>query len=163
MLKGCEMTIELDKIDRKILALIQSDASLSASEIAEQVNLSQPPCWRRIKRLEESGFIERRVGLLDRKRLGLNVVIYTEVKLTANGRQAVHEFEEKIRSFPEVTECYVMLGRVDFLLRIVTRDVGSYEKFFRDHLSQLPGVQDINSSVALSEVKYTTELPLQMV
>ena len=90
-------------------------------------------------------------------------MIYTEVKLTANGRQAVHEFEEKIRSFPEVTECYVMLGRIDFLLRIVTSDVDTYEAFFRQHLSQLPGVQDINSSVALGEVKYTTELPLALV
>ncbi len=157
------MTLKLDKTDRNILALIQSDASLSASEIAEQVNLSQPPCWRRIKRLEEAGYIDRRVGMLNRKQLGLNVVIYTEVKLTANGRQAVGNFEEKIRSFPEVTECYVMMGRIDFLLRIVTRDVDTYEQFFREHLSQLPGVQDINSSVALSEVKYTTELPLALV
>jgi len=157
------MSLDLDKTDRKILELIQADASLSASEIAERVNLSQPPCWRRIKRLEEEGFIDRRVGLLNRKHLGLNLVIYTEVKLTANGRQAVGEFEQKIRSFPEVTECYVMLGRIDFLLRIVTKDIETYEQFFREHLSQLPGVQDINSSVALSEVKYTTEVPLELV
>ena len=157
------MPLKLDKTDRKILGLIQSDASLSASEIADRVNLSQPPCWRRIKRLEEAGLIDRRVAMLNRKQLGLNVVIYTEVKLTANGRQAVDEFEKKIRSFPEVTECYVMMGRTDFLLRIVTRDVDSYEVFFRKHLSQLPGVQDISSSVALSEVKYTTELPLELV
>ena len=153
----------LDKTDKKILSLVQADASLSASEIADKVNLSQPPCWRRIKRLEEDGYIERRVGMLNRKKLGLNVVIYTEVKLTANGRQAIGEFEKKIRTFPEVTECYVMLGRIDFLLRIVTRDVETYEIFFRDHLSQLPGVQDINSSVALSEVKYSTELPLNLI
>lgn len=157
------MPAAFDKTDRRILELIQADASLSASEIAEQVNLSQPPCWRRIKRLEDEGYIDRRVAMLNRKNLGLNVVLYTEVKLTANGRHSIKEFEEKIRSFPEVTECYVMLGRVDFLLRIVTRDVESYETFFRDHLSQLPGVQDINSSVALSEVKYTTELPLELI
>lgn len=155
--------MKFDKTDRKILALIQADASLSASDIAAKVNLSQPPCWRRIKRLEDEGVIERRVGMLNRERLGLNLVIYTEVKLTANGRQAVGEFEQKIRSFSEVTECYVMMGRIDFLLRIVTRDVKSYEIFFRNHLSQLPGVQDITSSVALSEVKYTTELPLNLI
>lgn len=155
--------MKLDKTDRKILELLQHDGGLSASDIAEQVNLSQPPCWRRVKRLEEEGFIERRVALLNRKKLGLTLVIYTEVKLTANGRAAVGEFEEKIRSFPEVTECYVMMGRSDFLLRIVTRDVESYEAFFRDHLSQLPGVQDITSAMALSEVKYTTELPLETI
>ena len=154
---------KLDQIDQKILELIQKDASLSATEIAERVNLSQPPCWRRINRLQEEGYIDRRVGLLNRKKLGLNVVIYTEVKLTANGRQAVGEFERKIRSFPEVTECYVMLGNIDFLLRIVTRDVEAYEDFFRKNLSQLPGVHDISSSVALSEVKYTTELPLNYI
>lgn len=154
------MALELDKLDRKILGLIQADASLTASDIAEKVNLSQPPCWRRIKKLEEGGYINRRVGMLDRKKLGFNVVIYTEVKLSANGRQGVGAFEDKIRSFPEVTECYVMMGQIDFLLRIVTKDIDSYEIFFREHLSQLPGVQDINSSVALTEVKYTTELPL---
>lgn len=153
--------MKLDKTDRKIMALLQHDGSLSASDIAERVNLSQPPCWRRIKRLEDEGYIERRVAMLNRKKLGLSLVIYTEVKLTANGRAAVGEFEDKIRSFPEVTECYVMMGRSDFLLRIVTRDIESYETFFRDHLSQLPGVQDITSAMALSEVKYTTELPLQ--
>lgn len=157
------MSLELDKTDQRILELIQSDASLSASDIAERVNLSQPPCWRRIKRLEEAGYINRRVAMLNRELLGLNVVIYTEVKLSANGRKEVGEFEEGIRSFPEVTECYVMLGRIDFLLRIVTKDIESYEDFFRNHLSQLPGVQDINSSVALSEVKYTTELPLELI
>ena len=152
--------MKLDKTDRKIMALLQHDGSLSASDVAERVNLSQPPCWRRIKRLEDEGYIERRVAMLNRKKLGLSLVIYTEVKLTANGRAAVGEFEDKIRSFPEVTECYVMMGRSDFLLRIVTKDIGSYETFFRDHLSQLPGVQDITSAMALSEVKYTTELPL---
>ncbi|TNF88823.1 MAG: Lrp/AsnC family transcriptional regulator [Gammaproteobacteria bacterium] len=151
----------LDATDTQILNLLQQDASLSVSEIADRVNLSQPPCWRRIRKLEEGGYIDRRVAMLNRKKLGLNVVVYTEVKLTANGRQAVGDFEDKIRSFPEVTECYVMLGRSDFLLRIVARDVDAYEHFFRNHLSQLPGVQDITSSVALSEVKYSTELPIE--
>ncbi len=150
-----------DKIDQKILQLIQQDAGIPTSEIAERVNLSQPPCWRRIKRLEDEGYILARVGLLNPTKLGLNMVIYTEVKLSANGRQEVHEFEKSIRTFPEVTECYVMLGRIDFLLRIVTKDVESYERLFRNRLSQLPGVQELNSSVAMSVVKHTTALPLE--
>jgi len=153
--------MSLDKTDRKILDLIQQDASMSASEIAERVNLSQPPCWRRIKRLEEEGYILKRAGLLNRKKLGLNTVIYTEVQLTANGRQELHAFEEAVRNMPEVTECYVMLGRVDFLLRIVTKDMETYERLYRDQLSQMPGVQEFNSSVAMNEVKHCTELPLQ--
>lgn len=155
--------MELDRTDRKILELIQKDASMSAAEIAEQVNLSQPPCWRRIKRLEEQGYIQKRTGILDREKLGLNMVIYTEVKLSANGRQAVNEFQQHIQSLPEVTECYLMMGRIDFLLRIVTRDVASYEQFYRDHLSHIPDIQELNSTVAMSEVKYTTELPLHLV
>lgn len=152
--------MRLDTTDLRILALIQNDASLSIAQIAEHVNLSQPPCWRRIKKLEAAGYIDRQVTILNRRKLGLNVVIYTEVKLSANGRQAVGQFEDAVRSFPEVTECYVMLGRSDFLLRIVAKDVDAYERFFRDHLSQIPGVQDITSAVALSEVKYSTELPI---
>lgn len=153
----------MDAIDRKILDIIQTHGDLPASDIAEKVNLSQPPCWRRIKRLEKEGYINNRVALLNRKKLGLNFVVYVEIKLSANGRKAVHECEEAIRSFEAVTECYVMLGRIDFLLRIVTVDVEHYEAFFRQYLSQLPGVQDINSSVALSEVKSTTALPLGLV
>ena len=150
----------LDKVDLSILKIIQNDAALSVSDIAERVNLSQPPCWRRIKQLESEGYIDRRVGVLNRKALGFNLVLYAQIKLSANGRKAVDAFEEKIRSFPQVSECYVMMGNIDFLLRIVCKDVGDYEQFFSHHLSQMAGVQDINTSVALREVKYTTALPL---
>ncbi len=153
--------MSLDKTDRRILELIQNDASMSASEIADIVNLSQPPCWRRIKRLQDEGYILKRAGILNQKKLGLNVVIYAEVKLTAN--RELGAFEKSVSTIPEVTECYVMLGRVDFLLRIVTTDIAAYERLYRDHLSKLPNLQELNSSVAMSEVKRTTELPLNLV
>jgi Lrp/AsnC family transcriptional regulator len=153
--------MNLDKTDKHILQLIQKDASMSASEIAERVNLSQPPCWRRIKRLEDEGYIVKRVGVLDAKKMGLNTVIYAEVKLSANS--ALEAFEEEMKKIPEVTECYIMLGQVDFLLRIVTTDIVAYEKLYRDQLSKLPGVQELNSSVAMSEVKNSTELPLKLI
>ena len=150
----------LDDIDKKILKLIQSDASLSVSKIADQVNLSQPPCWRRIKRLEDEGVIVKRVGILNHKKLDLNLVIYAEVKLTANSELTA--FEEEIKNISEVTECYIMLGQVDFLLRIVTKEIASYEILYRQQLSKLTGLKELTTSVAMGEVKRTTELPLDI-
>lgn len=117
------MQTELDVYDRKILALLQEDASLSSAQIAEQVGLSQSPCWRRIQRLKDEGVIRRQVALLDRKKIGLNTQIFAEVKLNAHGRSNLTEFTDSIRGFPEVLECYVLMGSVDFLLRIDRKSV----------------------------------------
>ena len=150
----------LDAYEKRILRLLQEDASLSNAEIAEKVGLSASPCWRRIDRLEREGFIKRRVALLDRRKVGLNAQIFAQVKLNAHGRANLDEFAAAIRDLPEVLECYVMMGSVDFLLRIVAPDIEAYEKLFFNRLSQLPGVQEVNSTVALSEIKSTTALPL---
>ncbi len=150
----------LDAYEKRILRLLQEDASLSNADIAEKVGLSASPCWRRIDRLERAGFIKRRVALLDRRKVGLNAQIFAQVKLNAHGRANLDEFAAAIRDLPEVLECYVMMGSVDFLLRIVAPDIEAYEKLFFNRLSQLPGVQEVNSTVALSEIKATTALPL---
>ena len=150
----------LDRYEKHILALLQEDASLSTSAVAEKVELSSSPCWRRIDRLEREGFIKRRVAIADRKKLGLNAHIFAQVKLNAHGRANLDEFSKAIQGFPQVLECYVMMGSVDFLLRIVAPDIEAYERFFFDCLSQLPGVQEVNSTVALSEIKATTALPV---
>lgn len=152
--------MKLDSYERRILALLQEDCSLSATEIAERVGLSTTPCWRRIQRLRESGIIARQVALVDRRKIGLNAQIFAQVKLNAHGRRHLDEFTAAIRGFPEVLEAYVLMGPVDFLLRIVAADIEAYERFFFDKLSRLEGVQEINSIAALSEVKYTTALPL---
>lgn len=154
------MQTELDAYDRRILELLQEDASLSSAQIAERVGLSQSPCWRRIQRLKEEGVIRGQVTLLDRKKVGLNTQIFAEVKLNAHGRSNFARFTEAIREFPEVLECYVLMGSVDFLLRIVTPDIEAYERFFFEKLSNVPGIQEVNSIVALSEIKSTTSLPL---
>jgi len=150
----------LDKYEKRILALLQEDASLSTAAIAEKVGLSASPCWRRIDRLEREGFIRRKVALVDRKKVGLNAHIFAQIKLNAHGRANLDEFAEAIRAFPEVLECYVLMGPVDFLIRVVASDIEAYERFFFNRLSQLPGVQEVNSTVALSEIKATTALPI---
>lgn len=150
----------LDAIDKKILELLQRDATVPVAEIAERVGLSGSTCWRRINLLEEAGVIRARTALLDAKALGLEVTVFANVKLSAHGRRSLSEFEEAIAVFPEVTECYTMSGEIDFLLRIVTKDIAAYELFLRATLLQMPSVQEVHSHIALSQVKYTTELPL---
>lgn len=155
------MLDSLDTFERKILALLQEDASRSTTEIASEIGLSQAPCWRRIQRLKEAGFIRSQVCILDRHKLGLRAQVFAQVKLNAHGRANLDEFASAIREFPEVLECYVLMGAVDFMLRVVTEDIEAYERFFFEKLSKLPGVQEINSTVALSEIKSTTALPLE--
>lgn len=150
----------LDRYERKILHILQRDASLSVAAIADQVGLSQTPCYRRIDRLEREGIIKRRVALVDRAKVGLHAQVFAQVKLDAHGRANLDEFTSAIHALPEVLECYVLMGTVDFMLRIVARDIQAYERFFFDKLSQLPGIQEINSTVALSEIKATTALPI---
>ncbi|WP_287028868.1 Lrp/AsnC family transcriptional regulator [Pseudomonas sp. UBA6310] len=154
------MQVSLSGIDRKILRLLQHDADLSAAEIAERVELSQSPCWRRIHRLQEEGLIERKVALLNPKLLGLSMTVFVNIKLSAHGRNNLAEFEQAIVGYPEVLECHTMAGSSDYLLKVVARDIDAYERFLRDQLLRLPHVQEAHSNIAMSEVKRTTELPL---
>ncbi|RRV05369.1 Lrp/AsnC family transcriptional regulator [Pseudomonas sp. v388] len=154
------MQPKLSPIDRKILRLLQHDADLSAAEIAERVELSQSPCWRRIHKLQEEGLIERTVALLNARKLGLGMTVFVDIKLSGHGRLYLAEFEKAILGHPEVMECYTMAGGMDFMLKVVAQDIASYERFLRDHLLQLPHVQEAHSNIAMSTVKHTTELPL---
>lgn len=154
------MPADLDSLDRKILELLQHDASLTISEVAERVGSSQSPCWRRIQRMQKEGIIRGQVTLLDRRKIGLNTQIFALVRLNAQGRESIEEFSQAIQGFKEVLDCYVTLGPNDFILRIVAEDVYAYEQFFFNQLSRVPGIHEINSIVALSEIKSTTSLPL---
>lgn len=151
---------ELDSFDLDILRILQVDAGQSTSDIAGKVGLSQAPCWRRIQRLKDAGYVRAQVCLLDRRKVGLNAQVFAQVKLNANGRNNLAEFCDAIRGFPEVLECFVLMGSVDFMLRVVARDIEAYERFFFEKLSQVAGIREVNSMVALSEIKSTTELPL---
>ena len=150
----------LDKFDRQILNLLQEDASRSTAEIAELVGMSQSPCWRRIQRLKDEGYITRQVAIIDRRKVGFTAQVFALVKLTMHGRQNLDEFAETIRKYPEVIECHVLMGAFDFLIRVVAADVDAYQAFFFEKLSRLPGVQEVNSVFSLSEIKSTTALPL---
>lgn len=156
------MPVYLDDSDRRILDILQQDAGLSTAEIAKRVGLSVSPCWRRIRRLENEGVILRRVALLDPRRLGLEITVLASVKLSAHGRQALHEFESAVEDLPEVVACFVMTGEIDYLLHVVTRDIRAYEAFLRRHLLQLPSIREVHSQIALSQLKQTTRLPLHL-
>ena len=152
--------VKIDRLDRELLKLLQTESEVTASEIGERIGMSQSTCWRRIQRLRDEGLIQEQLVTLDRKKAGLNAMIFAQVKLSSQGRSNLAEFSDAIQSFPEVLDCYVLMGNVDFLLRIVAADIDAYEKFFFDKLSTLSGVQEITSSIALSEIKHTTALPL---
>ena len=155
------MPSELNTTDISILRLLQNNATISTAAIAEKLNMSQSPCWRRINKIEQEGYIRKRVALLDRKALGMEVVVFATVSLTANGRQNLEEFEQEILRYPEVMECYTMAGIWDYILKIVTRNISHYEAFVRNTLTHSPHIRELHSHMAVTEIKNSTELPLE--
>lgn len=151
----------MDKHDLKILSELQRDAGLSTADIAERVGLSQSQCWRRLASLKETGVIRDQVTRMNRRKLGFDTMVFAHVKVTAHGRANLDEFTSAIKKYPEITECHAIMGPFDFLLRIVTKDMDAYEKFVFGQLSRLPAVQEINSTMALSEIKSTSALPIE--
>jgi Lrp/AsnC family transcriptional regulator len=152
--------IHIDQTDRRILQLLQTEPGINAAAIGEKIGLSQSACWRRIQRLRDEGVIKDQPVILDPEKVGLSTMVFAQVKLTSHGRSNLTDFAEAVRKYPEVLDCYVVLGNIDFLLRIVAEDIKGYERFIYEKLSQLPGVQEVNSSMALSEIKHTTVLPI---
>ena len=152
--------ISLDHTDRKILDLLQTEPGINATAIGERIGLSQSACWRRIQRLRDEGVFHDHPVILDREKIGLTTMVFAHVKLTSHGRSNLSDFAAAVRSYPEVMDCYVLLGHVDFLLRIVAEDIKAYEQFFFEKLSQLPGIQEVTSSIVLSDIKHSTALPV---
>lgn len=153
-------TLDLDHTDRRILGWLQKEPGINAAELGEKISLSQSAVWRRMQRLRDEGVIKDQPVKIDREKVGLNTMVFAHVKLTSHGRGNLAEFSEAVSEYPEVLDCYVVLGNVDFLLRIVTEDIKAYEQFFFEKLSQLPGIQEVNSSIVLSDIKHTTVLPI---
>ena len=152
--------VPVDSTDRRILDLLQTQPGINASTIGERIGLSQSACWRRIQRLREEGVIVEQPVVLDPEKVGLTTMVFAHVKLTSHGRSNLSAFAEAVQNFPEVLDCYGLLGSTDFLLRIVAKDIKAYETFFFEKLSQLPGIQEVTSSIVLSDIKQTNVLPL---
>jgi Lrp/AsnC family transcriptional regulator len=155
--------MKLDRLDIGILKQLQKDTTISTTDLAESVGLSQSPCWRRVNQLEATGVIKRRVALLAREKLGLEVLVFVHVKLTSNGWQSLPKFKQKVVSFPEVMQCFVLMGDIDFILLVATRTIDDYNSFVQKKLAQVEGVHSIDSRIVLEETKNTTELPLDLV
>ena len=153
--------MQFDKKDIEILKSLQSDARLSTADIAEKVNMSQSPCWRRINQFEKEGVIKSKVNILDRSKLGMEMVVFTSINLSRTNKEGLEEFEEKIVTFPEVVECYTMTGMMDYMLKIVIKNIQHYEQFVRNRLGQLPNIREMHSHVSVTEIKDTTKLPLE--
>lgn len=147
-------------MDRKILIELQRAPDLSAAQLASRVGLSHTPCWRRIKRMEESGVIRGRELLLDAQALGLTVSVFAEIRLKQHDEETLEALEAAARERPEILECFSMSGEADYLLRVLVRSVDEYEVFLKKVLLHFPGVAAVNSRFALKSVKLTGQLPI---
>lgn len=154
-------TIELTPQDIKILDLLQKNADRSSADIAEHLSMSQSPAWRRINRLEEANVISKKVAILNREALGMELVAFTTINLSAAGRKNMELFEEAISQLDEVVECYTMTGAWDYMLKVVVKSIGHYEQFVRNRLLEVPMIGEVHSHISVTEIKNTSELPLR--
>lgn len=154
------MTEEISHLDLRILQQVQRDASISTSELSEKVGLSQSPCWRRLQRLRDEGFIRKQVTLLDRTKFGPSVVIYATFKMSTLNSAQRADFSRQVEITPEIMECYSIIGKRDVMMKIVAPSMDWYQSFIFKTLMKLPGVVDVQSIIAVGEMKYTTEIPV---
>lgn len=148
----------MDRLDRKILRLLQEDATLAVADVAKKVGLSTTPCWRRIQKLEEDGVIKRRVAILDPVRVNARVTVFVAVRTSSHSHEWLKRFSEVVQEFPEVIEFYRMSGDIDYLLRVAVPDIAAYDAFYKRLISKIE-IRDVSSSFAMEQIKYTTELP----
>lgn len=149
----------MDKVDIAILALLQLDSTLSVAALAERVNLSPTACWKRVQRLNSEGIIQKRVCLLDPKKLGLGVTVFVAVKTSHHNTRWLEQFTSGVRALPEVVEFYRMSGDVDYLLKVVVADIQGFDRVYKKIIATAE-IFDVSSSFSMEELKYTTALPL---
>src|ERR1700753_1176206 len=154
------MTTDLDKTDRAILAALQKDGRMSNARLADTVGLSETPCARRLKRLENDGYIDQYRAVLSRSALGLGVVAFIYVRFAVHDRATATRFEREVLAIPRILSCHNVSGSADYILQVVARDLDDYGTFMRDQLRSLPGVTSVESSLSLREVKANGGLPV---
>lgn len=152
----------MDKKDREILGLLQRDASLSVAAVAQKVHLSPGPCWRRIRALEEGGYIRRRVAILDPEKINVGTTVFVTLKTNRHDADWFDNFAAAVRAIPEVVEFHRMSGDVDYLLRLAIPDIAAYDRVYKQ-LIRVGGLTDVSASFALECIKSTTELPLDYI
>ena len=150
----------MDRKDRKILGCLQEDASLSLSDLAEKVDLSPSPCWKRIRKLEDDGIIRKRVALVDQDKVGLSLSVFVLLKTCNHNQDWLNLFAEKASLFDEVVELYRMGGDWDYMMRVVVKDIHAYDKFYKKLIKTIPDLCNVSASFAMEQIKYTTALPL---
>ncbi len=149
----------LDQKDRRILDLLQRDATLQVSEIAERVGLSRTPCWRRIRELEKRGYIRKRVALLDRSKLDVPITVFVAIKTNQHNAKWLETFRRAVNAMPEIVEAYRLSGDTDYMLRVLVRDIAGFDKAYK-RLIEMVDFSDVSSSFSMEELKSTTEIPL---
>jgi Lrp/AsnC family transcriptional regulator len=152
----------IDRLDRKILQILQEDATVPVAEIGRRVGLSTTPCWRRIQKLEEDGVITGRVALLDPKKVNTRVTAFVAITTNQHNDEWLRRFAEVIRDLPEVVEFYRMAGQVDYLLKVVVPDIEAYDNLYKRLIARID-IADVSTTFAMEQIKYTTELPLSYV
>lgn len=150
----------MDRIDKRILNLLQEDATTPVAEIGKKVGLSTTPCWRRIQKMEEDGVIKKRVALLDPAAVNAKVTVFVSIKTNSHNAEWLKRFSEVTSQFPEVVELYRMSGDIDYLLRVVVPDIQAYDEFYKRLIGKID-ITDVSSSFAMEQMKYTTQLPLE--
>lgn len=155
------MTEELSSFDIKILEQLQKDCSVSTVELADIVGLSQSPCWRRLQRLKEEGYIKQQVAILDSERLGYGLHIFAYLKVSRLSDKDRASFSRKVQNTPEILECYSIFGEMDIMMKIQAKSMKWYQDFLMNFLMNLPGVENVNSTATLGEIKCTTAVPVR--
>ena len=152
--------VELDSIDRKILGALQHDATLSIQSLGEKVGLSANPCWRRIKRMEETGLIARRVAIVDPAMVGLGTNVFVAIRTRQHDAKWLAAFAEAVETIDEITECHRMAGDIDYLLKLRVRDIADYDRIYQRMIARFPDLADVTATFSMEEMKSTTALPL---